>query len=165
MVSQRGVTFSMTATRLWDQASTTWMTRRGSSSSPYKSCRMRVSALGSPLVTHEKIKLKGDGMDACQWIHRGDTALNPELRMISLDTTNQYEVWGLTLMAAPSLPKPILTWSKEVIEHDRRLASKDFGGGHWARAPRRRPRANSTAPSPGSFESRPALTLCAHPSW
>jgi len=85
----------------------------------------------------KKIKLKGDGMDACQWIHRGYTVtLNPEPRVISIDgiTTNQYEIWepdayGTTFIAqAHSLLR-----AREAIEADlTRLASKDLGGGHWA---------------------------------
>ena len=38
----------------------------------------------------KKIKLTGDGMDACQWIHRGYTVtLNPEPCVISLDGVHQ----------------------------------------------------------------------------
>ena len=85
----------------------------------------------------KKIKLKGDGMDACQWIHRGYTVtLTPEPCKVSVEdlTTNQYEIWGpdadgITFIAQAHS----LLGAREAIEADlKRLASKDLGTGHWA---------------------------------
>ena len=85
----------------------------------------------------KKIKLKGDGMDACQWIHRGYTVtLNPEPRVISIDgiTTNQYEIWGPDADGTTFIAQAhSLLGAREAIEADlTRLASRDLGGGHWA---------------------------------
>ena len=85
----------------------------------------------------KKIKLKGDGMDACQWIHRGYTVtLNPEPRVISIDgvTTYQYEIWGPDPDGTTYIAQAhSLLGAREAIEADlKRLASKDLGTGHWA---------------------------------
>ena len=85
----------------------------------------------------KKIKLKGEGMDACQWIHRGYTVtLNPEPRVISIDgvTTNQYEIWGPDADGTTFIAQAgTLLEARKTIEADlTRLASKDFGSGHWA---------------------------------
>ena len=85
----------------------------------------------------KKINLKGDGMDACQWIHRGYTVtLTPEPCKVSAGevTTNQYEIWGPDADGTTFIAQArTLLEARETIEADlTRLSSKDFGSGHWA---------------------------------